>query len=187
MAKAPKTTTAPTGNIAPFGLRMLPELRAKIEDSAKESGRSMNAEIAARLEDSFKLTNSDALRAYVRHLQMEMAGMHAELAVFADEARVAARSLSDICDAIAKADRNPPPFVTEARKAADQVFRSAARYGADDEDRIAQLRKKFEQIAASDELYPHEFSSRSVYDWAAERAKDMRLIADPPDETKPKA
>lgn len=52
MAKAPKTTTAPTGQIAPFGLRMLPELREKVEAAARESGRSMNAEIVARLEGS---------------------------------------------------------------------------------------------------------------------------------------
>ncbi|QMV72989.1 Arc family DNA-binding protein [Comamonas piscis] len=53
MAKAPKTTTAPTGQIAPFGLRMLPELREKIEAAARESGRSMNAEVVSRLEESF--------------------------------------------------------------------------------------------------------------------------------------
>jgi hypothetical protein len=53
MAKALKTTTAPTGQIAPFGLRMLPELREKIESAARDSGRSMNAEIVARLERSF--------------------------------------------------------------------------------------------------------------------------------------
>ncbi|GAA5785644.1 Arc family DNA-binding protein [Chitiniphilus shinanonensis] len=52
--KKPNTTTAPTGNIAPFGLRMLPELREKIELAAKENGRSMNAEIVQRLEASFE-------------------------------------------------------------------------------------------------------------------------------------
>lgn len=56
MAKAPKTTTAPTGQIAPFGLRMLPDLKEKIEQAARESGRSMNAEIVARLEESFNDT-----------------------------------------------------------------------------------------------------------------------------------
>lgn len=53
MAKAPNTTTAPTGNIPPFGLRMLPELREKVEAAARESGRSMNAEVVGRLEQSF--------------------------------------------------------------------------------------------------------------------------------------
>lgn len=53
MAKVPKTTTAPTGQIAPFGLRMLPDLKEKIEQAARDSGRSMNAEIVARLEQSF--------------------------------------------------------------------------------------------------------------------------------------
>lgn len=50
---APRTTTAPTGNVAPFGLRMLPELREKIEAAAKASGRSMNAEVVARLDSTF--------------------------------------------------------------------------------------------------------------------------------------
>lgn len=53
MTKSPKTTTAPTGSIAPFGLRMLPELKAKVESAARESGRSMNAEIVTRIEESF--------------------------------------------------------------------------------------------------------------------------------------
>lgn len=40
------------GSIAPFGLRMLPDLRAKLEKACEESGRSLNAEIVARLEAS---------------------------------------------------------------------------------------------------------------------------------------
>lgn len=56
MKKTPNTTTAPTGNIAPFGLRMLPELRDKVEEAAKSNGRSMNAEIVARLQQSFAET-----------------------------------------------------------------------------------------------------------------------------------
>lgn len=53
MGRAPKTTTAPTGSIAPLGLRLLPDLRQKIEESARANGRSMNAEVSARLEASF--------------------------------------------------------------------------------------------------------------------------------------
>ncbi|MDT0137749.1 Arc family DNA-binding protein [Acidovorax sp. PRC11] len=60
MAKTPKTTTAPTGSIAPFGLRMLPELRDRVEESAKESGRSMNAEIVERLSRSYQ--SDDTIR-----------------------------------------------------------------------------------------------------------------------------
>lgn len=43
-----------TANIAPFGLRLQPELKERVELSAKENGRSMNAEITARLEKSFE-------------------------------------------------------------------------------------------------------------------------------------
>jgi len=49
-----KTTTRPqTANISPFGLRMQPELKELVESAAKANGRSMNAEVVARLERSF--------------------------------------------------------------------------------------------------------------------------------------
>lgn len=54
MVTSPKTTTAPTGQIAPFGLRMLPELREKVEQAARESGRSMNAQIVHMLQSYFE-------------------------------------------------------------------------------------------------------------------------------------
>lgn len=40
-------------DINPFGLRMDEDLRKKVESAAKESGRSINAEIAHRLAQSF--------------------------------------------------------------------------------------------------------------------------------------
>ena len=42
-----------TSHIAPFGLRMQPELKESLEDAAKINGRSLNAEIVSRLESSF--------------------------------------------------------------------------------------------------------------------------------------
>ncbi|TPW27798.1 Arc family DNA-binding protein [Martelella alba] len=44
-------------NIAPFGLRMQPELKEKIKQAAEDNGRSMNAEIVQRLEDSFEFAD----------------------------------------------------------------------------------------------------------------------------------
>ena len=46
-------TKTATSHIAPFGLRMQPELKQKLEDSARANNRSMNAELVARLEASF--------------------------------------------------------------------------------------------------------------------------------------
>lgn len=46
-----------TSHIAPFGVRMQPDLRFKLEESAAANGRSMNAEIIARLEQSFSVQN----------------------------------------------------------------------------------------------------------------------------------
>lgn len=41
-------------HIPPFGLRMLPDLKTRIEAAAKANGRSLNSEIAARLEWSLQ-------------------------------------------------------------------------------------------------------------------------------------
>lgn len=48
-------------DINPFGLRMPPELRERIEESARESGRSMNAEIVHRLNESFEIDAAEEL------------------------------------------------------------------------------------------------------------------------------
>lgn len=53
MSRAKNTTTAPTGSVAPFGLRMLPDLKEMLEAAARLAGRSMNAEVSARLRESF--------------------------------------------------------------------------------------------------------------------------------------
>ncbi|WP_457664000.1 Arc family DNA-binding protein [Sinorhizobium medicae] len=49
-----KTGGEKIGTIAPFGLRMLSPLRARLTAAAQESGRSLNAEIVSRLEASFR-------------------------------------------------------------------------------------------------------------------------------------
>ena len=40
-------------DITPFALRMPPEMRTRVEASAKEKRRSLNAELLARLESTF--------------------------------------------------------------------------------------------------------------------------------------
>lgn len=44
-----RTTTARAGHITPFGLRMPPKMRESIGRAARDSGRSLNAEIVHRL------------------------------------------------------------------------------------------------------------------------------------------
>ncbi|MBI1907328.1 MAG: Arc family DNA-binding protein [Rhodocyclales bacterium] len=44
--------------IAPFGVRMPPELKTRLESSAKRNKRSLNAELLARLGDSFEPINA---------------------------------------------------------------------------------------------------------------------------------
>lgn len=66
------------GSIAPFGLRMMPDLREKLEAAARMNGRSMNAEVIARLEDSLS-------GASVRQLEGENAALRANFAVLAEQ------------------------------------------------------------------------------------------------------
>jgi len=55
----PKNPDQKIANIAPFGLRMQPELKQQIEEQAMASGRSLNAEIVWRLEQSLKADTPD--------------------------------------------------------------------------------------------------------------------------------
>ena len=48
-----KEMRKPVANIAPFGLRMQPELKERVEAAARENNRSLNAEIVAALEEKF--------------------------------------------------------------------------------------------------------------------------------------
>lgn len=45
-------------DVAPFGLRMQPELKKQVEESATANGRSINAEIVTRLKSSFEMAAS---------------------------------------------------------------------------------------------------------------------------------
>lgn len=47
-----------TRDIAPFGVRMPPDLKSRVEAAATNGGRSINAEIVTRLEQSFSLVSS---------------------------------------------------------------------------------------------------------------------------------
>lgn len=53
-----------TRNIAPFGLRMPPDLKERVEAAAKANNRSMNAEIVAVLEEKFPAPK-DPMRAEI--------------------------------------------------------------------------------------------------------------------------
>lgn len=44
-------------DIAPFGVRMPPDLKVRIEESAAKNGRSINAEIVGRLQQTFEPSN----------------------------------------------------------------------------------------------------------------------------------
>ncbi|WFS07741.1 Arc family DNA-binding protein [Methylobacterium sp. 391_Methyba4] len=62
--------------IPPFGLRMLPTLRDKLTEAARASGRSLNAEIVARLESTLNdegagsvLHAGDAIERVVRSIE----------------------------------------------------------------------------------------------------------------------
>jgi hypothetical protein len=50
-AKRPETEKV--GNVPPFGLRMLPRLKQRVEWAAAANNRSLNAEIVTRLEATF--------------------------------------------------------------------------------------------------------------------------------------
>lgn len=67
---ASENAKIPNSAIAPFALRMQPALKAALEEVAAAKGRSLNAEIVARLEQS--LTGDSDLESRVTQLEKEL-------------------------------------------------------------------------------------------------------------------
>ena len=79
----------PMRNINPFGLRLQPDLKAKLEAAAKQNKRSLNAEISARLEASFIPRSMDDIeRDSLSKLERELADLSIESFKLADQMRI---------------------------------------------------------------------------------------------------
>jgi hypothetical protein len=83
------------GSIAPFGLRLHPDLKARIDDAARRNGRSLNAEIAARLEASLDGDDDVASAGAAKRLLRSGIGDDLEKRVAQLESRMAALETSD--------------------------------------------------------------------------------------------
>jgi predicted transcriptional regulator len=70
-----------TRDIAPFGVRMSPELKERVSLAAKANNRSMNAEIVATLEAAYPSDRWDQLTAQIMKAVTERAPRE----VFADD------------------------------------------------------------------------------------------------------
>lgn len=65
----------PMANITPFGLRMQPDLKARVEAAAESNTRSLNAEIVATLEEKFPAPDADIRKMITELLhQLDAAG-----------------------------------------------------------------------------------------------------------------
>lgn len=75
-----KSDDLKVANITPFGLRLQPELKRRVEEAAKASGNSLNAEIAVRLEKSFTADDAQrGLNEQLRDLRSEVENLRDRL------------------------------------------------------------------------------------------------------------
>ncbi len=58
-------------DIPPFGLRLQPPLRKLLDAACEESGRSMNAEITRRVEQSFARPEDEIVRRHVPQSELQ--------------------------------------------------------------------------------------------------------------------
>lgn len=68
----------------PYGLRMPPDLKARVKAAAEANNRSMNAEIVARLEESFDV-NRALSAAMVKDLGIRIERIERNLALIGGE------------------------------------------------------------------------------------------------------
>ena len=87
-----KSDDLKVANITPFGLRLQPEFKRRVEEAARTSGNSLNAEIAQRLEASLV---ADESRQEVRE---EVTALRGEVEDLREEVRSLRRLVNSTLD-----------------------------------------------------------------------------------------
>ncbi len=129
-----KNSRPATGHLAPFGLRLQPDLKQRLMDSANQSGRSLNAELVARLEASYANTPDDKYRELVasfsesmeRITSLQQKRLQTERALLEADVRV--------LEYIIKTFEYEHPFSPELRAAADEALAQLRKDIADTND-----------------------------------------------------
>lgn len=170
----PKGTTSTQAGDK-YIIRFPEGMRDRIAAQAKANNRSMNAEIVDCLEASLQGRPIKAIEHYIRHIQLEMTGLHSELATFAQEARAAAQVLIGLCEDLEAMPGPKSRLLGTAKSVANVVIQSANRYGPDSATTLEQMREKADQII-NGRLYPHDFGDRRVFEWAKDRARDLGFV-----------
>jgi hypothetical protein len=114
-------------DINPFGLRMPPELRERLEASSKASGRSMNAELVARLEQSFRVPTSDGVRELVLAIVDERLEMEKRIQAMATQAKKSDLFAPDVQDLFPPTGPTQPHKVHKASGSPIPSLRSTGR------------------------------------------------------------
>lgn len=65
--------------IAPYGLRLTPKLKASLEEAAQAGGRSLQKEIVMRLESSLLTGKNHEIRQDVSHYNPALSDIDAEM------------------------------------------------------------------------------------------------------------
>ncbi len=65
--------------IAPYGLRLTPKLKQRLEESAQAGGRSLQKEIVMRLENSLLPGNGHAINQKVSPYTLELSELEGEM------------------------------------------------------------------------------------------------------------
>lgn len=105
-------------DIVPFGLRMPPDLKARIEKAAHDNGRSMNAEIVHRLQQAFAEADPEAAERATEALSLSKP--HTKYL----------KAAKDWAVEIARPDQRP---ILEALLATTLAIASRSGYGDDDD------------------------------------------------------
>lgn len=101
-------------------LRLPPELHASLVEAARESGRSMNAEIVARLDASFRRTvDDDQVVEVVERLQKAMDRIKEDATIAKAGAYTSSRMVADLIGRTYGDD--PPPELAKLRDASLKV------------------------------------------------------------------
>lgn len=173
------TTRPPTAHIAPFGVRMQPELKERLEQAAQQSGRSLNAELVARLERSFDTPETAVLLSAFSRVEYALAQV--ELEKVSERARTAvfAVHLRDVCERLLPiaSDKKTEQELQQWIKEANGVIHGVSQLESEFSTRLDKVREAVQNIQP---LAPGVAPIGSTSEEKAASSQALRVSRKPP-------
>lgn len=142
-----------------YPLRMPDELKARVQASAEQAGRSLHAELLFRIQNSFELASSENAELAAKMHQYELGSARAQIGILALLCAANGDLLRVLVDAVESQAGVPDELLVAARSQAEKARTVPDKLGYDPVKQMAELRRLAPLVGKQDDFRPPEAKS----------------------------